>query len=68
MAKGDPRMTRSLEILFGRLMQPGVIGSAVTVTPNLTYDIALEATNDTTITVKMMGQDGVIRSTTLTLA
>lgn len=61
-------MTRALEILFAGLMHPGVVHSARSTVPNLMYDIALEATSDTTLTIKMMGQDGIIRSTVLTLA
>jgi hypothetical protein len=36
--------------------------------PTVARQVTLEATNNTTITIKMMGSDGVVRSTTLTLA
>jgi hypothetical protein len=45
-----------------------VVKPAASVTPSLAGDTVFELTNDTTLTVKVKGSDGVVRSATLTLS
>ncbi len=59
--------------LFARLWQNllsaqgPVIRPLTTQDPAIPGDLVIEATNDTTLTFKYMGSDGVIRDATLTL-
>lgn len=48
----------------------GTVGFApgASVTPAKNGDVVIEATNNTTLTFKLKGSDGVVRSATLTLA
>jgi hypothetical protein len=43
-------------------------GIATTVTPATNGDLVIEQTSDTSITFKMKGSDGTVRSASLTLA
>jgi hypothetical protein len=43
-------------------------GIATTVTPASNGDLVIEQTSDTSITFKMRGSDGTVRSASLTLA
>jgi hypothetical protein len=43
-------------------------GVATTVTPSSNGDLVIEQTANTTLTFKMRGTDGTVRSATLTLA
>lgn len=49
-------------------LQNGDLIPPTSATPNRNGNLMIEATNDTTITFKFMGSDGITRSATLTLS
>ena len=54
-----------LQVVGDLCIRPGV---GTTVTPNSNADLVVETTNNTTLTFKLRGSDGVTRTGTLTLA
>ena len=47
------------------IQSPGI---ATTVTPATHGDLVFETTSDTSVTIKLKGSDGIVRSVALTLA
>jgi len=46
----------------------GLFTASASITPTINGDVSIEATNNTTLTFKLKGSDGTVRTATLTLS